>query len=259
VFIQKGMQLAFSASKAGAVLDSSSVVTVTGVDEDANVVTTDTTLSGMTTALATGHYVFRYGDRQNSATPSRIALTGFGGWIPPSGSRPSASESFFGVDRSVLPTRLAGQYWSAGTPAPEEVMIEMCHRVTRRGHGLTHAFVPPAFYRALVKQMQGRVTIPIVDVMATQKIGFRGVQIVNADAEFVVIPDVYCPADTIVGVDIDTWKLGSAGPAVQLLDEDELKLMRVNNADEYEVRFGFTGNLVCTNPAANINVTITPY
>jgi hypothetical protein len=139
------------------------------------------------------------------------------------------------------------------------VLIEMCHRVTRRGESLTHAFVPPAFYRALTKQMQGRVTIPIVDIMATNKIGFKGLQVVNADSEIVVVPDVYCPSDTIVGVDIDTWELGSAGPAVQLLDEDDLKLARVNDADEYEVRFGFTGNLVCKNPASNINVTITPY
>lgn len=256
-FIQVGMRLHFSSALKTATLRSATALTVTAVDEDANLVTCSATMASV--SAANSDYVFRAGDRQDSATPTKLCLAGFGSWIPGSAFRPAAAESHFGVDRTAAPSKLAGQYWSALSTPPEEVLIEMAHRVNRRDGKLSHVFAPPAFYRALVKQMQSRGSVPLVNVETKPNVGFRGVHVVTSESDLVVLPSMWVPADTLEGWSMDSWKLGSTGKAIRLCDEDDLKLARLSSSDEYEIRFVFEGNLACLNPAHNINVTITPY
>jgi hypothetical protein len=260
-FIQVGMRLHFADDATSTLandLRSDTALTVTAVDEDANLVTCSATMASV--SAVNDDYVFRAGDRQSTTSASRICIAGFQAWIPPSTARPASSgDSFFGVDRYAHPTRLAGQYWSAGATPPEEVLIEMSHRVTRRGGSLTHVMANPSFYRALIKQMQSRGQVPLVNVEVKPNVGFRGVHVVSSESDLVVMPNVFCPADTLCGVDIDTWKLGTAGETIRLCDEDDLKMQRVSDSDTYEIRFVSEGNLGCLDPSKNINVTITPY
>jgi hypothetical protein len=254
IFLQKGMRIVFADDPATGGLRSATAVTITAVDEDANVVTCSATMASV--SAVAGDFPIRIGD--GVADGTRVSMSGFGAWVPGSAYRPASSgDSFFGVDRYAHPSRLAGQYWSAGATPPEEVVLEAVHRVARRGEGVTHLFCPFGFYRALAKATHGRREI--VQIMATEKIGFKAIHVVGTEGEAVVMPDIMCPADTIAGVDIDSWKLATAGDTVSLADEDDLKLQRVSSADEYEVRFVSHGNWVCKNPNANINVTITPY
>lgn len=260
-FIQVGMRLHFADNATSTLandLRSATALHVIAVDEDANLVTCNANLA--TVSAVDDDYVYRAGDRQDAASASKITIAGFQGWIPGSASRPASSgDSWFGVDRYAHPTRLAGQYWNAGSTPPEEVLIEMSHRVVRRGGALTHVMAPPAFYRALVKAMQSRGQVPLVNVETKPGIGFRGVHVVSSESDLVVIPNVFCPADTLCGIDIDTWKLASAGETIRLCDEDDLKMQRLSSEDTYEIRFVFEGNLGCLDPSKNINVTITPY
>lgn len=253
VFIQVGMRLVFSSALKTATLRSGTALTVTAVDEDNNLVTCSATMASV--SAVNGDYVFRAGDRENSATPAKIVMTGVGGWVPQ--TAPTSGDSHFNVDRSASPTKLAGNRWVAGTTPPEVVVLQAVHRVTRRGGSISHLFVPPAFFRALVEQLHGRHQI--VEVMATEKIGFKGIEVVGTEGSVMVLQDIMIPADRIFGLNLDDWELASAGPAVRLADEDDLKLARLSSADEYEIRFVFHGNLICRNPINQITISITPY
>lgn len=255
-FIQVGMRLHFAAPSTGpgaSALRSATALTVTAVDEDSNLVTCSATMASVSAANL--DYVFRAGDRANAGPATKIVMTGVGGWIPQ--TAPTSGDSFFGVDRSAHVTRLAGNRWAAGTTPPEVVVLQAVHRVTRRGGSISHLFVPPAFFRALVEQLHGRREI--VEVMATEKIGYKGIEVVGTEGTVVVLQDIMIPADRIYGLNLEDWELASAGPAVRLADEDDLKLSRLSSADEYEIRFVFHGNLICRNPLNQITISITPY
>lgn len=253
VGIQIGMRLHFSDSIKADALRSATALTVTGVDEDSNLVTCSATMASV--SAVNGDFAFRAGDREDDATPEKLVLTGVGGHIPQ--TAPTAGDSHFGVDRSTSPTKLAGNRWVAGTTPPEVVVLQAVHRVTRRGGSISHLFVPPAFFRALVEQLHGRHQI--VEVMATEKIGFKAIEVVGTEGSVVVMQDIFIPPDRIFGLNMDDWELASAGPAVRLADEDDLKLSRLSDADTYEIRFVFHGNLVCRNPINQITISITPY
>lgn len=248
---KKGMRLVFSASEAADALRSATVRTVTNVDEETNTITLDGTLAGV--SAVNGDYVFRSGDRENSATPSRLVFSGVRAWIP---STVSAT-TFFGVDRTVDRTRLAGSYWSAAGAPPEEVLIDGLRRLRRRGGKASHAFVPTAFFSALTKQLQARGTVPLVDVKVTPRVGFRGIDLVSAGGSVTVLDDIYCPPDMVWITNISDWSVATAGKMVRLADEDGLKISRSGTADTYETRFVSEGNFACRNPLNNLHIAIT--
>jgi hypothetical protein len=255
VGLMVGMRLHFSSALSSAVLRSATALIVTALDEDNNLVTCNANLS--TVSAVNNDYVFRAGDREDSATPAKLVLTGAGGWIPTTAPTVGGGDSHFGVDRSSAPNKLAGSRWVANTTPPEVVVLQAVHRVTRRGGSISHLYVPTGFFRALVEQLHGRHQI--VEIMATEKIGFKGIEVVGTEGSVIVMQDIFLPPDKIYGLNLDDWELASAGPAVRLADEDDLKLSRLSDADTYEIRFVFHGNLICRNPLNQIVVTITPY
>ena len=241
-----GTVVCFSSAESTAVLRAggSKYCTVTGRDPDAGTITVDAIVS----TAANSDYIFAYGARQDSSSPTRQVISGFEAWLPT--TAPSSGESFFGVDRSSDPQRLAGVRFSAtGYPA-EETLIEASSRVSRNGGTLTHFFTSYQFYRNLVKSLGARVQY--IDQPVTQKVGFRGVKIVGADGDIDVIPDVNCRTNRVFGVDLDMWKLYSAGSPLRMIDEDGNVMLRQSNGDGYEVRFGFLGNLGCHAPGHNV-------
>jgi hypothetical protein len=71
-----------------------------------------------------------------------------------------------------------------------------------------------------------------------------------------VIPDQNCPSDRVFGVQMNTWKLGSVGKAVRVINTDGLTMLRVTDADSVQVRYGFYGNLACKAPGFSIVVKV---
>ena len=50
--------------------------------------------------------------------------------------------------------------------------------------------------------------------------------------------------------------LGLPGKMVQVVEEDGLQILRVYNADAFETRYAFYGQLVCKAPGFNLNIQI---
>ena len=95
------MQLVFAANTASALRASGASITITGVDRDLGVLTFASTAA--ITGLTNADSIFANGDY--TAANDKLKCSGLLDWIP--STTPSAT-TFFGVDRSTDPTRLAG-------------------------------------------------------------------------------------------------------------------------------------------------------
>lgn len=242
-----GQPLVFRADLATSALRSATAALVTAVNRVTGVVTTDTTLSGI--SVTTGDYVYVKGDTGAGATPARQCVTGFMGWVPQ--AAPS-SATFFGVDRSVDPTRLGGLRQSSIGQPIEEALIDAAELAGREGWGLSHYFCNFTEYANLLKALSAKVEIEIKTDMPD--VGFSGVRVWGPRGAITVVPDQNIPAALIAGVSMDSWLLRSRGEPIGVLDDDGLTMLRSATADAYEIRYGGYGNLVCNAPGANIHI-----
>lgn len=247
VNFEKGMVLVFSESEGGhALRDSGDSVTVTAVDRSSGSMTVTPNLSGIS-GLTAGDSIFVKGDRQDSGTPSRIKVAGLEAWVPY--TAPGAT-AFFGVDRTSDLTRLAGQRYDGSAVSIEEALITAASRVAREGGKIDHFFMSYGKYAELQQALGSKVQY--VDLKVNAEVGFRGIMVNGPRGPIKVIPDQNCPSDRVFGVQMNTWKLGSVGKAVRVINTDGLTMLRVTDADSVQVRYGFYGNLANKSPGYNI-------
>lgn len=247
-----GDVVVFASTESSAALRASgATLAVTGVNRSTGVITLSAAVTSITSVTA-GDFIFRWGDRQDSATPSRLAIAGLEAWNPQ--TAPTSGDSFFGLDRSADPNRNAGQRKDFTGQPIEEALIEGAAIVHREGGELTDYYLNAANWAKLQKALTGRLIY--TDLPVTAKVGFKAIQIVGPTGPINVVADFNCPNNRIFGVNHDHLTLYSAGPAVQPLEEDGLMMLRVSDDDAYEVRYMFLGNLATEAPAYAMNIAI---
>lgn len=246
-----GQQIEFAASESASTLRAAGPLTVTAVDRSAGTVTFSANLNTVT-AIAQNDVMFISGDRENSATPTRRCVAGLQAWLPQ--TAPSSGESFFGLDRSVDPTRLAGQRLSAVGVPLEESLVEGSVLIGREGGKATHAFMSYKGWSQLQKALGTKVMYDMVSSSSRADIAFKSIVLNGPDGEIRVIADQNCPGDTIFLLQLDSWKLASIGPVISTIDDDGQDILRVYNADQVESRNGFYGNLFCQAPGFNCTI-----
>ncbi len=194
--------------------------------------------------IAANDYIFVSGDRG-------LKISGLQDWIPT--SDPSATP-FFGVDRSADTVRLGGVRTTGTGMNIEEALIQSSQDVADLGGGKPdYCFMNFKQYAKLLKSLGSKVQFVDLDVNGV--VGFRGVMIHGAAGAIKVVPDRTIADQAAYMLQLDSWKLASLGPAVQLLDRD-VNMLRQATADAYEVRVGSYANLVCQAPGWNGVVTL---
>lgn len=258
VNFEVGQELVLSLSESSNVLkalgSSGNGLIITQVNRTTGVLTfgynvTDAT-NGIPTAAA-GDYIFVRGDREDSATPTALKMSGLEAWIP--ASSPS-STPFFSVNRAVDPTRLAGQRLDGSALPIEEALIEGAAIVAREGGKIDHYFTSYEKFSALEKALGSKVQY--VDLQANATIAFRGIMVNGPRGVIKVVPDQNCPNNRAFGLNLEMWKLYSLGKAVRVIDTDGLQMLRQASADGVEVRYGHYGQLGTRDPRANINIQL---
>lgn len=247
-----GMELDLSLTQAANVLKaygtSGNGLIITGVNRTTGVLTFGFNVNDATNGIPTianGDVIFVRGDRQNSATPARLKLAGLDAWLP--SATPSATP-FFGVDRTVDPTRLGGQRID-GTAAPiEEALIDAATQIGQEGGSPDHVFMNFAKYSALEKSLGSKVQYADLKV---GEIAFRGLRVNGPAGEIKVVPDQNCAFNRAYMLSLDTWRHASLGKAVRVLDTDGLQMLRMSSDDGVEVRYGYYANLYCRAPGYN--------
>lgn len=178
-------------------------------------------------------------------------MAGLAAWIP--AVDPTTGDSFYGVDRSVDPTRLAGLRYDGSSQSIEEAAIDACAYLDREGGSPKYAITNPVSFAALEKSMGAKVQYADLKM---GDIGFRGIQINAPGGVVTVLSDRSCQSQAMWLITPETFELKSLGEAPQILNYGDGQQLRVYNADAVEGRIGFYGNLVCNAPGFNAYVKL---
>ncbi len=194
------------------------------------------------------------------ASANMLKLAGLGAWIP--ASAPGGSDNFFGVNRSVSPTKLAGLRFAGG--ASESIQDALIDAVNQLAANSSEAGDPdyimmnPVSYQTLVKQLTSQANY--VNVKHDEiDISFKALVLPTANGEIAILQDRNCPAQTAYILTLKTWKLRSLGKVPQFLTfpgfYDQLGFP-VPGSDAVELRVGYYAQQTCNAPGANAVVPL---
>lgn len=240
VFFEVDYKLKLSATNGGGSVRTG-VLTVVAVDRENGLITVDQNISTGISAATVNDYISIEGDYDKK-------MKGLAAWIP--ATAPTTGDNFFGVDRSVDVTRLAGFRGDLSSLPIEEALIQGGMKIGRDGGRVDHVFMSFQRYGDLTKALGSKVQY--VDVMAKDaNIGFQGVKVNLGKSIATVIPDRNCPDNKMAMLQLDSWKLHSLEGMPMILDMDGLKMLRVSNDDAAEIRVGYYAQTACNWPGAN--------
>ena len=237
-------------SATGVLRNSGTAVTVTAVDYLGGTLTLSAN-TGDITSLADNDFIFKAGDRTNTASPTATAISGFDAWLP--ASAPAAT-AFFGVNRSVS-SRLGGLRWDGSSYQVEEALMKAAVLASREGANLDYFFVDWDAWYNLEASLGTKVQYVDVEV-AEASVGFRGIKIQGPKGPIKVMADTHCTANVAFGLQLDTWVLASRGKAIRVADEDGLQMVRQASAAGIEYRMESYAQLGCKGPGRNIRVKL---
>lgn len=205
--------------------------------------------AGSPTAWAPNDFLLVQGD-------NNLKIKGLAAWLPV--TAPTSTDNFFGVNRSVDVTRLAGVQYNGSAQSIEEALIDASSLLAREG-GKPDVFVTNfASYSALEKSLGSKVQyIDLKALPENAEIAFRGIVVNGANSLIKVLPDRNCQGLLGYLLQMNTWCLESLGDAPQILRYgDGLEMLRVFNADAGEVRVGYYAQLRTNAPGWNAQVQL---
>lgn len=189
------------------------------------------------------------------STSSALGLSGLAAWLPV--TSPAANDSFWGVNRSADPTRLAGCRYDASSYTIEEGMTNALAFLNREGGKPDLCIMDFASYASLVNALGAKVQYVQVNHDEVE-VAFEGITFQSAYGRVTVLADRSCPPQTAYLLTMSTWKLRSLGkvPHILTYGMEGLEGLRVGNADALEIRIGYYGNLICSAPGWNCVVSL---
>lgn len=189
-----------------------------------------------------------------------LKLAGLGAWIP--STAPGGSDNFFGVNRSVSPTKLAGLRFAGGaSESIQDALIDAVNQLAAQSSEAgdpDYILINPVSYQTLVKQLTSQANY--VNVKHDEiDISFKALVLPTANGEIAILQDRNCPAQTAYVITLKTFKLRSLGKVPQFLTfpgfYDQLGFP-VPGSDAVELRVGYYANLTCNAPGANAVVPL---
>ena len=259
VAFEVGQLLVASATDGGA--PSADTVLVTAVDRAAGIVSGTASAATLSAnwAIGTGTaYLTVSGDLPTTGatnTGSFLALSGLAAWIPV--TTPATTDSFWGVNRSADPTRLAGLRYNASAQTIEEGITNALAFTNREGGKPDLCIMDFASYAALVNALGAKVQYVQVNHDEVE-VAFEGITFQSAYGRVTILADRSCPPQTAYLLTMSTWKMRSLGkvPHILTYGMEGLEGLRVGNADALEIRIGYYGNLICSAPGFNCVVSL---
>ena len=242
-----GMDIQFYADSSGAPSGSARAggpYTISAIDRSAS--NPFITFSGnVNSAVANGDHLVQDGDLD-------AKVSGLEAWVP--SSAPGAG-LFFNVNRTADATRLGGNRFDGSALPIEEALIGAAAQVAREGGRPDHCFVDFKTFSNLEKALGSKVVYSEATARDVD-IGFSAISLRGPRGNIQIIPDQNCQQDVAWMLQLDTWSLNTLGDAPMFLDLDNNRMLRESNADAYEVRLGYYGNVACNAPGYNCRVAL---
>ena len=259
-FFGLGMVLDFIANSSGAPSGAPRVVAtqrvvVTKLDEDAGTVTCalDVTggavaaLSTNYTAIANTDWIAPIGDYNSAfATTGAVKIKGLAAWVPL--TAPTGGDSFFGTDRSLYPTRLAGNRLNDPTAPAEDSIMALAEVMHERGANPDFVVISPRQFTKMSKRMSAKVEFESAGGEAQH--GFMRFMIATSAGMLPVYADPDCPEDKGYILTLSTWRIMHLG-LPEIVTTDGLSALRRPGLDQIEIRCRYYAQLVCYAPGEN--------
>ena len=221
---------------------------VTGINRRTRTLTFASALSTQATGTIDGDYLVRSGDQ--AGTTALTVITGMDAYIADSVGFPGTLNQ---LDRNPDPVRLAGQAFDYTGWAHEDAVVDASAQAGFQGIGYPNVLICNNIEVANMKKNLGSKII-YNDGGGKAKHSFSGVSIDGEAGPIEIMADPFCPRNKAFLVKLDTFSLFSLKGAPHLNKFDGMDFMRRPDADAYEVRFVFYGNVKCKNAGPHVKL-----
>ncbi len=221
---------------------------VTGIDRRARTLTFAANLNTTNTSAQDNDFLVRSGDQAGVST--RTVICGLDEYVA-GGTAPAA---LFGLTRSADPVRLAGQSIDYAGWAMEDAVVDASAQAGFQGIGYPNVLVANNIEVANMKKSLGSKII-YEGGGGKAAHSFSGITIEGENGPIEVVADPFCPRNKAWLLKLDAFSLFSLKAAPHLNKFDGMDFLRRPDADAYEVRFVFYGNLKCKNPGPHVKLT----
>lgn len=221
---------------------------VSGIDRRNRTLTFPAALDSLITTPGSTDYLVRAGDQAGSAA---TVLTGLDEYVK-GGTTPG---TIFGLNRNSDPVRLAGQNIDYTGWAKEDAVVDASAQAGFQGIGYPTVLVANNFDVAdMKKSLSGKIQYNRPGG-SEGKYSFSDLTIEGEAGPIRVLADPFCPRNKAWLLKKDAFSLFSLKAAPHLAKYDGIEFLRRPDADAYEVRFAFYGNLKCKNPGPHVKLT----
>ncbi len=185
---------------------------------------------------------------------------GLDSWLP--ATAPSSGESFFGVDRSTDPSRLAGiRYDGSGDTDIAGALNGAAGRILTNGGRTDLILMNPMNAVTLIDEATAKTSLDkVVPMKGYEKLpahlGYSSVTMHTASGTAQVVADKHCPLGVAYMLQRDTWCFHSLGKAPFIFDKDGKRYDREDDEDSITARYQVFGNPACHAPGWNARVDI---
>lgn len=194
-----------------------------------------------------GDYIFTDGD-------FGLGVKGLDAWIPATAPAVGGGDSFFGLDRSADPSRLAGSRVDGRGLSPEEQLLKACQVSTRNGGKISHFFMNDIDFLALDLALGSRKMY--ADAKTEVGIGFTGIKVATGYGFVECFADYNCPQGIAYGIDLKQWAMKGPGQFPFIDSRDGTKILREDAADAYEGRVIGYYQMICKKPAGQVRLRL---
>jgi hypothetical protein len=220
---------------------------VTGIDRRNRTLTFALALNTHATGALNTDFLVRSGDQ---STANSTVITGLSSYVA-GGTAPG---TLFGLARNADPVRLAGQAIDYTGWAAEDAVVDASAQCGFQGIGYPSVLaINNIDFANMKKSLASKI---IYDRSSTKKAehSFSGVTIEGEAGPIEVLADPFCPRNTAFLLKPEVFSLFSLKAAPHLNKLDGMDFVRRPDADAYEVRFVFYGNLKCKNPGPHVRL-----
>ena len=221
---------------------------VTGINRRTRTLTFASVISTLATGVVDGDYIVRSGDQ--AGTTALTVVTGMDAYIADSVGLPGTLNQ---LDRNPDPVRLAGQAFDYTGWAHEDAAVDASAQAGFQGIGYPSLLICNNIEVANMKKNLGSKII-YNDGGGKAKHSFSGVSIDGEAGPIEILADPFCPRNKAFLVKLDVFSLFSLKGAPHLNKFDGMDFMRRPDADAYEVRFVFYGNIKCKNAGPHVKL-----
>ncbi|HSD00160.1 MAG TPA: hypothetical protein VLI21_14740 [Casimicrobiaceae bacterium] len=201
------------------------------------------------TPAPTGQFLVRAGD---AASGKQRVAPGFSGFVRYDGVNNPGS--FYNVDANNDPIRLAGQLFDARNSSIEDLIVDGSAEVRSYGGNQPKiAMFNPRRVAKLRKELNAKSIYDRAELTSQiANVSFKTIVVHGDDGDINVMSNPFLNITEGELWNMSSWVRKSAGPAPEVADLDGNEMLRVYNADVYEMRVTANYTTACDAPVDNV-------